>query len=112
MCIRDRDSLRARIGTGLNYFMPFESWKLRFGLDVNYAQELLDTDSDIDARFTAGGPRFGTTANALPDGAIGITPSLGVQITEYVSASVGYTYEVGLDARSYQSLNFALRTRF
>lgn len=107
-----QDSLRAKIGTGLNYFVPFEDWKIRLSLDVNYAQELLDTDSDLDARFAAGGAKFGTKANALPDGSIGVTPSLGVQITEYVSASVGYTYEVGLDDRSYQSLNFAIRTRF
>ena len=107
-----QDSLRAKIGTGLNYFVPFEDWKLRFGLDINYAQELLDTDSDLDARFASGGSKFRTTANALPDGAIGVTPSLGIQITEYVSADIGYTYEVGTDSRSYQSVNFAVRTRF
>lgn len=108
-----QDSLRAKVGTGLSWFVPMEWVKLKVGLDVAFAHELLDTDSELDARFaTPGSPKFSTTAAAIPQDAISLTPNLGLQFDESTSATVSYTYEMGLDARSYQSVNFAIRKRF
>ena len=74
---------------------------------------MLDTDSELDARFaSAAGSKFSTTAAAIPQDAISLSPSLGVQFDETTSASLSYTYEMGFDSRSYQSVNFAIRKRF
>lgn len=107
-----QDSLRAKVGTGLNWFVPMEWVKLKVGLDVAYAHELLDTDSEIDARFASGGPKFRTTAAAIPQDTITATPSLGFEFDDSTSATFSYGYEIGFDGRSYQSVNFAVRKRF
>ena len=107
-----QDSLRAKLGTGLGWFVPMEWGKLKLGLDVAYAHDLLDSDSEIDARFAAGGPHFGTTAAAIPEDSVAATPSLGFEFDESTSVTFSYSYEMGFDGRSYQSLNLALRKRF
>lgn len=108
-----QDSLRAKVGTGLGWFLPTDWARLKLGLDVAYAHELLDTESKFGARFaSAPGSKFDATAAALPKDSISLSPSLGLQFDESTSATLSYTYEMGLDSRSYQSVNFAIRKRF
>ncbi len=106
------DSLRASVGTGLGWWIPSGDWKWKLGVDASFNHELLDTESDIDARFAAGGSKFSTTAAALPADSLSVGPNAALHFDENNAISGGVNFEYGFDGRTYTGFNVAFRRRF
>lgn len=107
------DSMRATVGTGLGWFVPAGDWKWKLGVDVAYNHELLDTESNIKARFkNQGGDKFSTKAAALPGDSISMGPNATLSFDDDTSVSAGLTFEYGFDGRTYNNFNVTFRRRF
>jgi autotransporter-associated beta strand protein len=107
------DSLRAKIGTGLSWFVGKE-WDLKwkFTLDVAYAHELLDTDADINARFSLAGTKAHVSAATLPADVVQFGPTVTLSLDERSSIFLSYRLEIGFGGGTYNNVNLGFRTRF
>jgi autotransporter-associated beta strand protein len=107
------DSLRAKIGTGLAWFIESGDWDWKLNLDVAYAHEILDTDSDIDAYFAqAGGNKFSVSSKTLASDVLQLGPSITLSFSETMSVYASYRLEIGIDGETYNNINVGFRTRF
>ncbi|MDR2863351.1 MAG: autotransporter domain-containing protein, partial [Puniceicoccales bacterium] len=109
------DSLRAKIGTGLSWFVGKE-WDLKwkFTLDVAYAHELLDTDADVTSKFALDPSvltRNKVSAKALPSDVVQFGPSVTLSLDERSSIFLSYRLEIGFDGGTYNNINLGFRTR-
>ncbi|MDR0535951.1 MAG: autotransporter domain-containing protein [Puniceicoccales bacterium] len=112
-----QDSLRLKIGTGLNWFIfntayaAESSWKV--GLDVRFTSEILGTETKLTSSFaTAGGGRSRTTLDTLPAQTAQISPSLTWNIDARSSVFGSYQFEYGFEGQQYHSLSLGFRHRF
>ncbi len=108
----DGDSLRARLALGLQWVIPGDEWTWRLGLEAAYAHDFLGKEMDADSRFVAAGPKFSTTARALPTDIFSLTPTLNVQVSERDSIWLGYDLEIDTDSGVSHGLNAGYRHRF
>ena len=110
-----QNSLRAKIGTGLNWVIPTKAgiaW--RFALEAAYAHELLDSKVDLKARFandTSTG-KFKATAASTAEKSLLIGPSVELTIGEYQSVQFGYTLEYAFGDQTIHHVNASYRIRF
>lgn len=108
----DGDSLRARIAGALQWEFPLETWKMRLGLEVAYTHDFLGEELDLEGRFTAGGPKFSTSAQALPTDIFSVGPTLDIMVSEKTSLYFGYGVEIDTDSGVSQNVNAGFRHRF
>ncbi|MDR2863224.1 MAG: autotransporter domain-containing protein [Puniceicoccales bacterium] len=110
-----QDSLRAVIGTGLNWIVPVSATaRLRLGLSLAYSLEVLDSDVDISARFAndKGTGTFKTKAPATPEHGIQVGPVVELTFGGNKAFSLGYTLEHDFSAQTIHHLNASFRVRF
>jgi autotransporter-associated beta strand protein len=111
----EQNSLRARIGTGINFLHQFNNTIYgRFGLELAYSAELQDSEVDIRSKFAvdAGRARFKTSAPSTPERAAQIGPSAEIYFGTNVSLNLSYTYESDFSTHDYHHINAAIRIRF
>ncbi|MDR1497651.1 MAG: autotransporter-associated beta strand repeat-containing protein [Puniceicoccales bacterium] len=112
-----QDSLRLKLGTSANYFVKTGADRrdLRLSLNIAYAYELQDTDTDITAAFIGGdGSKFTVKAPSTPENVLQIGPSASLTLPGFKDAAVqfGYTFETDFKHRTAHQLNAAFRLRF
>ncbi|MDR2513523.1 MAG: autotransporter-associated beta strand repeat-containing protein [Puniceicoccales bacterium] len=110
-----QNSLRAKIGTSLNWVIPTNAgiaWRL--GLEAAYAHELLDAKVDLKARFANDTSRekFKAVAAATAEQSLLIGPSVELTIGEYQSVQFGYTLEYSFGDQTIHHINASYRIRF
>jgi autotransporter-associated beta strand protein len=110
-----QDSLRAKIGTGINWQVPTEAnFTLRVGLSAAYAYELLDDEVDMEARFANdySGNKYKVSAAASPENLMQIGPVIEFGFDENKSLTLGYTFEYDFEDQTAHHLNATFRMRF
>ncbi|MDR1497235.1 MAG: autotransporter domain-containing protein [Puniceicoccales bacterium] len=105
-----QNSLRVRVGGAVRWrFLP----DAHLSLNLAYARELLGTDTEIKARFTAAGlPKFRVNAPALAENAIEAGPSLDVKLSDATAISAGYFFESNFADRTAHHFNASFQWRF
>ncbi|MDR2981222.1 MAG: autotransporter domain-containing protein, partial [Puniceicoccales bacterium] len=110
-----QDSLRAKIGTGINWQVPTGAdFSLRVGLNVAFAHELLDDEVDMEARFANdySGNKYKVSAAASPENLMQLGPMIEFGFDENKSLSLGYTLEYDFEDQTAHHLNATFRMRF
>jgi outer membrane autotransporter protein len=109
------DSLRAKFGSSFHLVWSDYSTHWRFGLEVAYAHELLDTESEITSRFAL--DPFGVTQNkikskTLPADVIQVSPSITWGLSEQTSIFASYRWEMSFEGETQHNVNVGFRYRF
>ncbi len=108
----DRTSLRGIVGASFNW-LASESFRL--GIEVAFAHEFLDTDSEINATFSGGeyaGTRFVSTAYFGGENVFSVGPRIDFRLDESWALSAAYTFETDLGNSSAHSANIGIRCNF
>jgi outer membrane autotransporter protein len=109
------DSLRAKIGSGLAWVSGGYDWNWKIGVDVAYAHELLDTESDISSRFALdpfGLTNSKTRSKTLSRDVLQLAPTATLNLTEQTSVFASYRWEYGFEGEVRHNLNAGIRFRF
>ncbi|MDR2512444.1 MAG: autotransporter domain-containing protein [Puniceicoccales bacterium] len=110
------DSLRAKIGTGISWLIDTAGdWSWKVNLDIAYARELLDTESDITSRFVL--DPLGTSQNTvnsrtLSKDVVQLSPSVTCELSASSSVSASYRYETSFDGTTRHNVSVGYRRRF
>ncbi|MDR2982555.1 MAG: autotransporter domain-containing protein, partial [Puniceicoccales bacterium] len=111
-----QDSLRAKIGTGVNWIVPTgNDFSLRLALDLAYAYEILDTEADITGRYAndiSGARPFKVNAASTPENSIMAGPIAEFGFDGNKSISLSYSLEYDLEDQYIHHLNATFRMRF
>ncbi|MDR2981659.1 MAG: autotransporter-associated beta strand repeat-containing protein [Puniceicoccales bacterium] len=110
-----QDSLRAKIGTGINWQVPTGAdFTLRVGLNAAFAHELLDDEVDMEARFANdySGNKYKVSAVASPENLVQVGPMIEFGFDENKSLTLGYTLEYDFEDQTAHHLNATFRMRF
>jgi len=108
----DRVSIRGKIGATLNWRA---TENVRLGIDLAFAHEFGDTDTDIDAKFASGdlaGTAFSTTAYLMDENTFSIGPRADIRIDDTWSVSGAFTYEMDFEDTTVVGGNIGVRARF
>jgi len=108
----DRVSIRGKIGATLNWRA---TENVRLGIDIAFAHEFGDTDTDIDAKFASGdlaGTAFSTTAYLMDENTFSIGPRADIRIDDTWSVSGAFTYEMDFEDTTVVGGNIGVRARF
>jgi len=109
-----QDSLRGRVGFGLNWRVPTRSsWLLRLGFDASYTHELLDRKAPVRARLTGdtgSGFRMNAPSTALETMQLG--PVVDIDFGDNWTFRAAYTFEYDFNRQTAHHFNAAFRVRF
>ncbi|MCD8313652.1 MAG: autotransporter-associated beta strand repeat-containing protein [Bacteroidales bacterium] len=108
----NRISMRGLVGFTINW-VPTESFRL--ALEFMYAHEFLDTDTDIDAKFSRGeyaGQGFTSTAYFSGENTIDFGPRVEYRINDAWSVSAGYTFQTDFSNTITHNANVGVRYQF
>lgn len=108
----DGDSLRLRVAAGLQWGIPFDVWEVRLGAEIAYEHEFCGDELDLDGSFTAGGPSFSTSPNAMASDVFSLGPTIDVMLSQQSSVFAGYELRIGTDESVSQGANIGFRHRF
>jgi outer membrane autotransporter protein len=110
------DSLRARVGTGINWFIFSRGydkalWKL--SVDFTYAHELLDIEDTLTSRFVnIADSSSDIYSRSLIRDSIQIAPSIAWNLDEQTSIFATYRFEWGFEGEQSHNINAGVRFRF
>ncbi|MDR2429748.1 MAG: autotransporter-associated beta strand repeat-containing protein [Puniceicoccales bacterium] len=111
----DQDSLRAKLGTGLNWQVPTGAdFSLRLSLELAYAYELMDSKVAIRGRFAgdSSGNGFSAKVASLPEHSLQVGPAAEIGFDENTSLRLSYLLEHDLKEQVAHRVNATLRVRF
>ncbi|MDR1498410.1 MAG: autotransporter domain-containing protein [Puniceicoccales bacterium] len=111
----DYDSLRAKVGGSLSWASGGYDWNWKVSIDLSFAHELLETESDISSRFAL--EPYGLTKNTihsktLSRNVVKLVPSATLNLTEQTSVFASYSWEYGFEGETRHNLSVGVRFRF
>jgi outer membrane autotransporter protein len=111
----DQESLRFKIGTGLNWLLPVQQLRtLRLGMDLAYAYEFLETDVELGGRFAldSSGRSFRVEVPAQSRHIIQVGPTVDIGFTDRMNLQFGYRFESNFEHQTSHHINATFRVRF